>query len=98
MRPVNAGLFVLLAALVAGTLSAAVPSAHAQNWGPPPPPPSGFNPSFQYRQYGMQPPPAPMGQRCASVAGVCFMGGTGPAGSPCFCQTPYGPAQGQVVP
>lgn len=94
----NAVPFALVASLFMGVFPALSSSAQAQMWGPPPPPPSGFNPNMQYRQYGMQPPQPPMGQRCASIAGVCFMGGAGPAGSPCFCQTPYGPAQGQVVP
>ena len=32
--------------------------------------------------------------RCVTPQGVCFMPRYAPIGSPCWCQTPYGSAQG----
>ena len=61
------------------------------------PPPVFMPPGIYPSPYGML-PPAQTGQRCASAAGVCFMGVRGPIGAPCFCQTPYGAAPGQVLP
>jgi len=37
-----------------------------------------------------------MSSRCYTPVVACFMGGSGPVGTPCWCATPYGPATGSV--
>ena len=34
--------------------------------------------------------------RCMTPVIACYMGVSGPVGTPCWCATPYGPATGQV--
>ena len=34
--------------------------------------------------------------RCVTPVLACFMGVTGPVGTPCWCATPFGPANGMV--
>jgi len=68
-----------------------------QPWGAPPPPQWGPNNPGPFYNSGF-PRQQMMGSRCASQFGLCFMPGAGPVGGPCYCQTPYGPVGGQIVP
>jgi hypothetical protein len=38
----------------------------------------------------------PMGTVCCTNAGACVPGGAGPMGTPCYCNSYYGPIYGQV--
>ncbi|MEZ0213118.1 MAG: hypothetical protein ACAH27_09245 [Xanthobacteraceae bacterium] len=73
--------------------------AVAQYFGPPPPPPPIFMPppgpfNQQYAPAQLQ---RPAGGRCMTPYGFCMMGGIGPIGAPCFCQSVNGPLGGQIM-
>jgi len=98
---------IFLIALALGGASLPVlgsSNAAAQMFIPPPPPPYmtpygspyGAPPGVQFG-FPAQRAQA-LGNRCASQAGICFLPGVGPIGTPCFCQTPFGNAGGQIVP
>jgi len=39
---------------------------------------------------------APVSNRCFTPQFWCWLPGFGPVGTPCFCNTPYGPVNGVV--
>lgn len=80
-------------------IMAFVAPAQAQYYPPPPPYYGGPSPYGQpYMQpYGQVSRP-PMSVRCASAMGVCMLPSAGFVGTPCFCNTGFGPAQGQIIP
>lgn len=53
---------------------------------PPPPPPTPFGVQGQ----------APVGNRCVTPQGICFL--TGPVGAPCTCISDAGSVNGTIVP
>lgn len=89
-----------MAALVALSTLLAASRATAQMFLPPPPPPpiAPYGNAYGFPQQGFPQQSMPLGNRCASHAGICFLPGMGPAGAPCACQTPYGVMPGQIIP
>jgi len=62
---------------------------------PPPPPP--ILPQI-YSPYPNPYQQVPMGLRCATPYGVCFMSAAGPVGTACTCVTQQGYIPGQIYP